>query len=183
MSTAPTHALVALTMLNNFQRRRLPPTVWFAGAACAILPDIDIFGFGFGIRYGDLLGHRGLTHSVASAAVLASAVTFGFHRHFGGLSQRVVWGYLFLCTIAHGALDAATDGGLGIAFFSPFSNTRYFWPWRPLAVSPIGLRFFSTRGLRVVASELRWIWAPCIGILIAGSAMRNRTPGQNPGTY
>jgi hypothetical protein len=25
-----------------------------------------------------------------------------------------------------------TNGGLGVAFFSPFDNGRYFLPWRPI---------------------------------------------------
>jgi inner membrane protein len=54
-----------------------------------------------------------------------------------------------------------TDGGLGVAFFAPFDNTRYFLPWTPIRVSPIGLgRFFTARGLAVLASELLWIWLP-----------------------
>nr|HRC76832.1 rhodanese-like domain-containing protein [Kouleothrix sp.] len=32
----------------------------------------------------------------------------------------------------HGVLDAMTDGGLGVAFFAPFSATRYFFPFRPI---------------------------------------------------
>jgi len=39
-----------------------------------------------------------------------------------------------------------TKGGLGVAFFSPFDNSRYFLPWRPIRVSPIAIhRFFSAR--------------------------------------
>jgi hypothetical protein len=49
-----------------------------------------------------------------------------------------------------------TDGGLGVAFFAPFHNERYFFPWRPIAVSPIGMGFFSERGLEVIISELHW---------------------------
>jgi inner membrane protein len=53
-----------------------------------------------------------------------------------------------------------TDGGLGIAFFAPFDNTRYFFPFRPIKVSPIGLSFFSARGLDVIWSELLWMCIP-----------------------
>jgi inner membrane protein len=54
-----------------------------------------------------------------------------------------------------------TNGGLGVAFFSPFDNTRYFFPWRPILVSPISLaRFFGGRGVAVIQSELIWIWIP-----------------------
>jgi inner membrane protein len=59
-----------------------------------------------------------------------------------------------------------TTGGLGVAFFSPFSNTRYFFPWRPIAVSPIGARFFSPRGFAVLLSEALWVWTP---MLVAGA--------------
>jgi inner membrane protein len=69
--------------------------------------------------------------------------------------------YLFLATASHGILDALTNGGLGVAFFSPFYNGRYFFPWRPIRVSPISLgRFFSHQGYLVLKSELLWIWIP-----------------------
>ena len=39
-----------------------------------------------------------------------------------------------------------TDGGKGIALLSPFTNERFFLPWRFVPVSPIGAsRFFRTR--------------------------------------
>jgi inner membrane protein len=71
--------------------------------------------------------------------------------------------------MSHGLLDAFTDGGLGIAFFAPFDSTRYFFPWRPIAVSPIGIsEFFSLGGLRVLLIEGIWIGIPAglwLGIL------------------
>jgi inner membrane protein len=69
--------------------------------------------------------------------------------------------YFSLVTMSHGFLDAFTDGGLGIAFFAPFDSTRYFFPWRPLTVSPIGFtQFFSEWGMDVLLSELLWIGIP-----------------------
>jgi inner membrane protein len=63
-----------------------------------------------------------------------------------------------------------TNGGLGIAFFSPFDNRRYFLPWRPILVSPRAItRFFSPRGYAVFRSELLWIWIPAI--LFAGMVL------------
>jgi inner membrane protein len=65
-------------------------------------------------------------------------------------------------------LDAMTDGGLGIALLSPFDNHRYFFPWTPIVVSPIGLRgFFSNWGLRVMISEITYVWAPLLICLFA----------------
>ena len=55
---------------------------------------------------------------------------------------------------SHGLLDTLTDGGLGIALFWPFDDTRYFAPWTPIPVSPILLGFLSPRGLKVALTEL-----------------------------
>ena len=75
--------------------------------------------------------------------------------------------YFFLSAASHGLLDALTDGGLGVAFFSPFDRTRYFFPVRPIAVSPIGIReFFSEQGLVVMTSELTWVWLPVVVLFV-----------------
>jgi inner membrane protein len=59
-----------------------------------------------------------------------------------------------------------TNGGLGVAFLAPVNNTRYFFPWTPIRVSPIGItRFFSDRGLSVLRSEFVWIWLPTIALI------------------
>jgi inner membrane protein len=72
-------------------------------------------------------------------------------------------------------LDAMTDGGLGVAFFAPFSNTRYFLPWTPIRVSPIGVsRFFTERGLAVLKSEVVWIWIPAAVLALVGRGVRRR---------
>ena len=55
--------------------------------------------------------------------------------------------------ISHGLLDTLTDGGLGIALLWPFSNERFFAPWTPIPVAPIGARMLTGRGVRVVMTE------------------------------
>jgi len=40
------------------------------------------------------------------------------------LCSFCLFAYLFLATASHGVLDAMTNGGLGVAFFSPFDNRR-----------------------------------------------------------
>jgi inner membrane protein len=75
--------------------------------------------------------------------------------------------YFFLCTASHGVLDAMTDGGLGVAFLSPFDPTRYFFPVHPVMVSPIGFGAFFTGDLgRVLASEVQWIWLPTMAVVV-----------------
>jgi len=41
---------------------------------CSVIPDLDAIGFRFGIHYGDFWGHRGFTHSLIFAALLAGLV-------------------------------------------------------------------------------------------------------------
>jgi len=132
---------------------------------CSLLPDLDVIGFFFGRRYGDVWGHRGFSHSLVFSFLLSFLVlTLGF-KDWGRFSKRWwrLWVFFFLVTSLHGFLDAITDGGLGVAFFFPFDNSRYFLPWTPLKVSPIGLRgFFSPWGREVITSEIIWVWIPTI---------------------
>ncbi|HET6175817.1 MAG TPA: metal-dependent hydrolase [Candidatus Sulfotelmatobacter sp.] len=162
MATVFSHAVAALSLGTSLYRPGIPKRVWVAGAVCSVIPDLDVIGFHFGMHYGDFWGHRGFTHSLLFAALLAAAVVIvGFRRGAGPLGRFPVLAYLFLATASHGVLDAMTNGGLGVAFFSPFDNTRYFLPWRPILVSPIGAgRFFSPRGYAVLQNELLWIWLP-----------------------
>jgi len=163
-----THAAVALTIGTCFYPG-IPKQALAIGAVCSAIPDLDVIGFSFGVHYGDFLGHRGFTHSLLFAVLLATAATLLFgDGNAPGRGVFLLWTYLFLATASHGFLDAMTDGGLGVAFFAPFSMTRYFLPWTPVRVAPIGLfRFFSMRGLTVFLSELFWIWIPA-GLLATG---------------
>lgn len=163
MASAFSHAVAALAIGACFHRPGIPKRVWVAGALCSVVPDLDVIGFRFGIDYGDFWGHRGFTHCLLFAALLAASVSILVFRRLRLLGTSLLWigSYLFLATASHGFLDAMTDGGLGVAFFSPFSNDRYFLPWRPIQVSPIGVgRFFTERGWTVLQSELLWIWLP-----------------------
>jgi inner membrane protein len=184
MASALSHAVTALSIGTCFYRPQIPKRVWVAGAVCSVLPDIDVVGFRFGIHYGDFWGHRGFTHSLVFAAVLAGVVTIVLTRHsMAGIRLLPLFAYLLLATASHGVLDAMTNGGLGVAFFSPFNNHRYFLPWRPIRVSPISVhRFFSGRGFAVLQSELLWVWVPAI--LFAGLvlACKRTRPVNAPAT-
>jgi inner membrane protein len=174
VASAISHAVAAVGISACFYDSRVPKSVWFVGTICAVLPDIDVIGFRFGVHYGDFIGHRGFTHSIAFSILLATAMLFSlFPRGVPGLSRLTLWFYLFLATVSHGVLDAMTDGGLGVAFFSPVDNRRYFFPWTPIRVSPIGVTgFFSERGLRVLQSEFVYIWIPTILLVIFSILIR-----------
>jgi inner membrane protein len=159
MASLFSHALVGATLGQVGKAEwRKDWRFWASAVVCSAIPDIDVIGFRFGVHYGDLWGHRGMTHSLLFAGILAG---------IAGMLMRParkrpnVFFLLFLITASHGVLDALTNGGLGVAFFSPFDSHRYFFPWRPIRVSPIGVgRFFSARGLAVLKSEFIWIWLP-----------------------
>lgn len=131
------------------------PRRWIAlGMLMSAAPDLDVIAFFLGVPYESPWGHRGFTHSVLFAGVVATIL---------GWRKWRVAGFLFLAIISHAVLDAFTNGGLGVAFFWPFDNERYFLPWRVIRVSPIGIReFFGERGLAVLKSELVYIWLPCL---------------------
>ena len=75
--------------------------------------------------------------------------------------------FVFVCAASHPLLDALTSGGLGVALAWPWSDHRFFAPWRPIRVSPFAPQFFSARGLATLLSELRWVWLPLAGAVIA----------------
>jgi inner membrane protein len=168
------HAVAALGIGACFYTPRIPKRAWAIGALCSVVPDLDVIGFRFGIRYGDFWGHRGFTHSLIFAALVAAvALIVGFRHGLPSISRFSLWIYFFLATASHGLLDAMTDGGLGVAFFSPFDNRRYFLPWTPIRVSPIGIeRFFTARGLAVMQTELLWIWLPAALLAISAWMIR-----------
>ena len=87
---------------------------------------------------------------------------------------------MFLATASHGFLDAMTDGGLGVAFFSPVDNTRCFLPFTPIRVSLIGIsRFFTARGFAVIRSELLWIWLPTALLIAVRTVWHSSTSGSS----
>jgi len=176
------HAVAALGIGTIFARAEIPKRVWAIGVVCSILPDVDAVGFRFSIRYGDSWGHRGFTHSLLFAGVIATlALVAGLPRASPGLSRGWLWLYFFLATASHGILDAMTNGGLGVAFFSPFDKTRYSFPWHPILVSPISLtRFFSGRGTAVLQSELIWIWIPAALLAVLMLVFRHIFPRVSP---
>lgn len=139
-----------------FQRERVDSWKLFgsmvAWSALSMLPDADVFGFGFGIRYRDPWGHRGATHSIVFA--LAVAVVVGSIA--AALRRPAFRTAVFAACVvgSHALLDTLTDGGLGCALAWPWSNHRYFAPWNPIPVAPIGRRFLSPVGLSTALTEL-----------------------------
>jgi inner membrane protein len=163
------HAIFASALGTAYTAEPLamPLRFWVLTASCAMLPDADAIGFVFGVRYGSMWGHRGLTHSIAFAVLIGLAVgTFAFGKRETEPGRLRLILYFILVTLSHPFLDAFTNGGRGVALFAPFSAERYFFPWQPIEVSPIGMGFFSARGLEVLASEVICVWLPALLIYL-----------------
>lgn len=176
MPSILSHPAIAVGLAPIFQRLRVPQIIVWLGVACTIVPDFDVIAFAFGISYGDVLGHRGFTHSLLFAALLSIILVQVFLHNQDTVSKPACLTFLFLCTASHGVFDAMTTGGLGVAFFAPFDNTRYFFPWRPIHVSPLSLRqFFGPRGVIVLWSELLWMWIPALLIVLATAMIKRFT--------
>lgn len=199
MPSIITHAAVPLALWCAADRGRIPPRLLGAGVIAAMLPDADVLAFALHIPYADAFGHRGASHSLLFALVLAvlAAVLafFGSGRPWSaphGPGSRRPWSavscqprlaptkarptvastiqaavFVFVCAASHALLDALTSGGLGVALAWPWSEHRFFAPWRPIRVSPFAPQFFSARGLATLLSELRWVWLPLAGTVIA----------------
>ena len=178
MPSVFSHAIAAVAIGGAAVAGSSRLAIWGLGALCSVVPDLDVVSLFFGLPYGHVLGHRGLSHSLFFAAVLAWVVTAIVRRKLpASPSAMRLWVFFFLATASHGFLDSMTNGGLGVAFFAPFSNIRYFLRWRPIVVSPISVYgFVGRRGLIVMWSELGWVWLPAALIFLAGLALRRSTP-------
>jgi inner membrane protein len=162
VATLITHALVATSVWTAFRNCERPRRLLGLGILGSIAPDVDVVGLRLGIPYEAMAGHRGITHSLAFAAALAWLLAQAARAPTDDVRERRrALLYLFLATASHGLLDAMTNGGLGVAFFAPFSAARFYLPWRPIWVSPMGLRaFFTPSGEEALFSEFTWIWGP-----------------------
>ena len=162
MASAFGHAVAAIALGYTLPKQLRSWKFWLLAVACAIVPDADVISFALGIPYEAFWGHRGFTHSLLFAALLGISVTLIFYRyHFLSWTGMAYILFFTVCTASHSVLDAMTTGGLGVAFLSPWDDTRYFFPWTPIQVSPLGAaNFFTSRGVAVLLSEFLWIFLP-----------------------
>jgi len=189
-------------------------------SALSLLPDADVVGFALGVNYGDPWGHRGATHSFTFSVVVGLAVGLAARWRLPGLKRPGLPNYMrragpfgpasavlnahpagrtaliaSLVLASHAILDTMTDGGLGCALLWPFDLTRYFAPWRPIPVAPIGLAFFSPYGGIIALTELAlfsplllfalWfrvrfilpLWAVAVWVISSGHPARDAIVG------
>jgi inner membrane protein len=180
MPTILTHPAVPLAVGLGLGAGVIPVRLLIAGVIVSVLPDLDVIAFHLGFPYAHDFGHRGATHSfffAATIALLGSAAMHYFHA-----SVTRTFSFLLFAAASHGLLDAFTNGGMGIAFFWPFSSARYFAPVQVIEVSPLNMsRIFSARMGEVLMSELLWVWVPCLLLMLMLKLIRycNRSINSN----
>jgi len=175
MPSIISHAAVAVGAGIAFAPRDIPNRFWFFSIVCSVAPDLDIIGFFFGIPYSHFFGHRGFFHSPFFGLLISIFLVGVFFRDVKIFSKQwfFFFTFFFLITASHGIFDAFTNGGMGIPLLLPFDHSRYFFPWAPIRVSPIGIKdFFSPWGVAVMKSELLLVWLPVIFMVMVSKAFR-----------
>ncbi|HXU31986.1 MAG TPA: metal-dependent hydrolase [Thermoanaerobaculia bacterium] len=177
MPTVLTHPAVPLALGAVAGGDRVCGRLLVAGVIASVLPDADVLGFRWGVPYASEFGHRGFSHSLLFAVLLA--ITAAAAARFLRASRGTAAWFVGLSCASHGLLDMLTNGGKGVAYFWPVSAERFFFPARVIEVSTLNLRrFFSSAGISTLSSELRWIWLPAAVIACAGLVIRRgRTAG------
>jgi inner membrane protein len=166
MPTLLAHPAVPLAIGLGLGRAAVPRPLLAAGVAAAVLPDLDVLAFRLGVPYADQLGHRGMSHSLALALLVAILGALALRRWRVPVGTSL-W-FLFLAGASHGLLDMLTTGGLGVALLWPWSSERFFAPVQVIRVSPLSPRQFLTAwGLAVLGSELVWVWLPAAAAAVA----------------
>lgn len=165
MPTIITHAITAIPISLAFKNQISARRIIILSIIFSIVPDLDGIGFQLGIKYNSLFGHRGFSHSIFFLVI--TAIIFIFLTSSKIKMKRksflLLFTNFFSIGCLHILLDMMTNGGLGIALFSPFSNQRFFFSWRPIEVSSILPKyFFELNGLQVIKFELLYLILPSI---------------------
>jgi inner membrane protein len=176
MATILSHGIVGLTSSRLTVRRAvMPKSFWYLAFFASMLPDVDAIGLRLGVPYAHCWGHRGATHSILFAAVMGAGLAGALYATKairGRMTACIVAGVLFLAIIEHAIVDAMTNGGLGVAFFWPYSCKRYFFGFRPIQVSPLTASRFLDKLTPIVVSEMCWLVLPCLMLLVCDWWMR-----------
>jgi inner membrane protein len=175
MPTIISHAICGAAVAQILAPCAIRREATIVASVCAMLPDLDGIGLRFGIPYGSMWGHRGLTHSLLFAAIVATLVVVPFSRRLNAPETLQAFISLFVATSSHGILDAFTTGGMGVALFSPFDESRIFFQFRPIRVSPLSASaLIGHRGIEVFRSEILWVWLPSAIVASAARVVRCR---------
>lgn len=178
MASIFSHAIAA-SALGTLRYPKKEVFKYFAlGVFCATFPDFDVIFLKLGVPYEHMFGHRGFFHSILFAYLQGLFIVRIFYSNltFASRASMTIGFFFFCCGVSHSLLDAMTNGGLGVAFFAPFDNTRHFLSWRPIEVSPLDTEsFFGEWGIRVLKSEFYYVMIPSLLLVLGSLGIRTFT--------
>jgi inner membrane protein len=127
------------------------PAPLIAFSLLALSPDADVIIVALGCADSGASGHRGASHSLLTATIFGLAASlFALRLRWRALRTGIT---VALAVASHGVLDAFGEGGRGIPLLWPFSDERFFAPWRMLPDAPRGLQFLTMNGFAGAARE------------------------------
>ena len=177
MPTPITHIVAGIAAATPARLRPTPRRFWFYAAFCAALPDIDIIWSPYGIATDSMWGHRGITHSLPFAIVVAGLVArYGFAGTYWKGFRLRFWLAFALAGMTHGVLDSLTQFAGWVALFAPFTARRYFIPFQPVHWYGPPFTVHSIGELaRMGATEMVDVWLPSLVVFAAALAWQRRS--------
>lgn len=129
MPTVFSHPAPVLALAAALGSRVVPARLLLFGVFCAVLPDLDVIGFKLGIRYADLLGHRGFSHSLLFALLMGlfGAALAPWLR----CSRPAAFGVGLASAASHILLDAMTTAGWVWPRCGLWTRRGIFWTGGP----------------------------------------------------
>jgi inner membrane protein len=119
-------ALLGAAVAQVVAGRSLGPRAAGWGALVGMAPDIDVVAAGLREGYGELLYHRGSTHSLWFGPVVGPILGWLLWRGRGAGTSLAAWRRLAVwALLTHPLLDVFTP--YGTQLFAPFSRARFAW--------------------------------------------------------
>ena len=127
MASGLTHAFAAIALTEIVSARKRDWRFRSLLVGSALLPDADVIGFALGIHYGDLFGHRGLSHSLLFAAAWSLTVVLWEYRRVKKGSNEW-WTLLPINVSPIGFGQFLSHRGAAVMM------SELLWIWLPLSV-------------------------------------------------
>ena len=163
-----TQALLGAAVAQAGFGKRLGPRAMLIGALYGSLPDADILSGAFG-SWASMVHHRGITHSLFFAPVVAPALGWLAWRMMKRRDAWTTWAHLaFWAVITHPLLDLFTS--YGTQLLSPFSDRRFALDAIPI-VDPI----YSIPLLAAVLVAVLFKRRPIVGVTAAWATLAATT--------
>lgn len=134
MPSPLTHLIVSVPINALIMKQENKKKIIFFSFFAAIAADFDYVGYLFNFGNLSFFGHRGFTHSIFFAIVIATLICIVFFRNVDFKSKAFLFLLFnfFLAALSHPLLDYLINQNNGVALFFPFSTERFSFPFAPI---------------------------------------------------